>query len=214
VTTWFSCDGPRSARDPYPGAVKSLAAGLTGLVLSVALVLVAFPASSTAAVASKRASLTSTYTCSSPAGTSSSKVVLDTAFPKSVRAGSTVAARRVTASITVPKKFVDFMRQYGVESISGKAVDAKFRVGKKRVGVSDVVLPQTAVPASGGMTLRGVGTAGAFSIGKPGTYAVRIPTAFDAKIMARTRSFGDVAATLSCTLAKGAPDKLGALTVR
>ena len=194
--------------------MKFFVAGLTGLLLSVALVVVAFSAPSTAGVVSKRAPLTTTYSCSSPAGTSSSRVVLDTAFPKSARAGATVPARRVTASITVPKKFVDLMRQYGVESISGKAVDAKFGVGKLRVAVSDVVLPATEVPARGGLTLRGTGTAGAFAIRKPGSYAVRIPAAFDAKVMARTRSFGDVAATLSCTLAKGAPNTLGSLRVR
>ena len=194
--------------------MKSFVAGLTSLVLSVALVVVAFSAPSTAAVASKRASLTSTYSCSSPAGSGSSKVVLDTAFPKSVKAGETVRARRVTASITVPKKFVDFMRQYGVESISGKAVDAKFRVGKLRVAVSDVVLPKTEVPASGGMTLRGIGSVRAFTIAKPGRYVVRIPASFGAKVLAHTRSYGDVAASLSCSLAKGAPSTFGSVRVR
>lgn len=197
---------------PYPGAVKSVVAGAVGLALCVALVVVT--TSTPATAASKRGSFTSTYTCESPGGRSSSEVSLKVGFPRSAEAGAVVPSRRVTASITVPKKFVDLMRRYGVESISGRAVDGRLRVGKKRVAVSDVVLPRTDVPSRGGMTLRGTGTVGSFVIAKPGAYAVRIPAAFDAKITAHTRSSGDVAATLSCTLASGAPSRLGTLTVR
>lgn len=193
---------------PSARLIARLSAGLASGLVAVALV----PA--VPAVAAKGAvTLTSTYTCESPAGSGSSQVRIATSLPGSVKAGSRVKARALQASITVPPELVDYLRQYGVESISGSVKDARYRVGAKKVGLT-TVLPTTPVPASGGMTLRGKGRAGAFSIATPGTYAVRIPASFVAKVTARTRSFGDVRAALTCTLAKGAPSKLGSLKVR
>ena len=61
------------------------------------------------------ASLTTTYSCSSSFGTESADVKLSADFPSSVTSGSTVAARRVGFSVTVPSRFVGYMRQFGVE---------------------------------------------------------------------------------------------------
>ncbi|GAA4119842.1 hypothetical protein GCM10022215_22780 [Nocardioides fonticola] len=192
---------------PHRAAVPALAAATVVAGLAVVPFLGA-PAQAAPA------SLTTTYSCSTSFGTESADVKLSADFPSSVASGSTVAARSVGFSVTVPPRFVGYMRQFGVESVSGRGSKAAYRVGSTKHALRKVKLPKTAVPASGAMVLKGKGVASAFTAPAPGTYAVRVPSSFAATMKATTSSGDSSTIDLDCTLASGAPSKIGTLTVR
>ena len=56
--------------------------------------------------------------------------------------------RQVRVRVVVPAEFVAAMPQYlGVTAISGKATNASYRVGAKKVPLTGLVLPRTQLPA-------------------------------------------------------------------
>lgn len=164
------------------------------------------------------ASLTTTYSCSSSYGGGSSAVTIAVDLPKKVKRGKTIAARTVTASITVPDALVATMRSYGVTAIEGSSSDTTYRVKNKALPISNLVLPRTAVPASGPMILTGSGEASAYQVKrtmKAKKLPVRVPTAFTAQATAYgVPIVGQANVTISCTLDAGAADTIGVVKVR
>lgn len=189
---------------------RTVAPALVSVAAATALVV---PVLSSPAEAAP-ASLATTYSCATGFGTESSDVRLSADFPSAVASGSTVDARRVGFSVTVPPRFVGYLRQFGVKSVSGRGSKASYRVGSAKHPLRKLRLPQTDVPASGAMVLKGKGVASAFTAPSAGSYAVRVPTSFTATMKATTSSGDTQTIDLSCSLAKGAPSRLGTLTVR
>ena len=186
---------------------RGLAAAVTILATAPLLpVLLAGPAQAAPS------SIDTRYRCSSGFGAGSSAVTISADFPSAATSGSAVASRTVRVRITVPKNFVKAMRAYGVDSVSGKASGARYRVGAKKVARRGLRLPAPPVPASGPMVLGGRGTAAGFTAPAPGTYAVRVPLSFDATVVAHLGS-DSIPAQLSCRLADGAPSRISTLTV-
>jgi hypothetical protein len=160
----------------------------------------------------KPASITTSYGCTPfdqypVTGTTSVNL------PAQVAAGRQVPDRRVQVRVVVPAAIVAAMRQYlGVTAISGKATNASYRVGVKKVALTGLVLPRTALPARGSVTLTATGTAKGFRLSNPGTYSVKVPRTF--RLHAANQDGEPIPGTpLSCSLASGAPSKLGTIKV-
>ncbi len=184
-----------------------LATAIVSALVATALVL-----SGPAAVA-KPASITTSYTCATPFGPQTVTGTTSVNLPARVAAGQKVRDRQVQVRVVIPAAFVRAARDYlGITAISGKATDASYRVGAKKVALTGLVLPRTALPASGPLTLEATGTAKGFRIANPGTYAVKVPLSF--RLHAANQDGEPIPGTpLSCSLAPGAPSKLGSIKV-
>ncbi|KAA1425650.1 DUF6801 domain-containing protein [Nocardioides antri] len=177
-------------------------------VLTVLLTLLGSLLVGTAPARAELRVLDTTYACDSSFGGGSSAVRVKVDVPDRVRAGRQVDARRITFRIVVPDELVQQMRDAGVEEVSARSDDAKYRVGTRRVPIRNLTVPPTAVPADGDMVIRGRGRAGAFTIDQAGRYAVKVPRSFTAVVQT-----GILPVSLSCTLADGAPARLSTLRV-
>ncbi|MBZ5733055.1 hypothetical protein K8Z61_00970 [Nocardioides sp. TRM66260-LWL] len=201
----------RSRRTPVralPGLLAVLA-----LVASSLTALTGLTALTTAAAQAATRTVRTTYSCASDFGTQRTAVRISADFPSSVRRGSTVAARRVGFAVTVPKEYVGYLRQFGVRSVSGVGSRSAYRVGSTRHALTGVRLPRTKVPSRGALVLRGGGTAASFRAPAPGRYAVQVPASFRARLTVYTDS-GSNSLDLRCSLVRGAPSRIGTLTVR
>lgn len=159
------------------------------------------------------AAVVTTYDCNSDFGSGSGVVRVSTKLPQSVRVSQRLRSRVVRVSLTLPWELVDELRRNHVRSLEGSSEVTRLRVGKKRLAVRDVTIPRTKVPDEGSMTLRGVGTADAFSIRRAGEYSVRVPRRFAADITARINEYS-ATRTLTCTVTPGASRQLTTLLVR
>jgi hypothetical protein len=161
-------------------------------------------------------SLTTSYSCSAvtPAGTvhGTSKVSISVNLPTQVRRGHLVAARPISLKLTVPANLLSTMRSFGVTALSATG-KASYRVGSKAYPIRNLVIARTAVPASGGMTLKSSATASAFTPMTVGRFAVRVPTKFTSTVTVYGGLANGQHVTETCGLASGAPSKLGTLTV-
>ena len=180
-------------------------------VVALIVATTALVVSGPAAVA-KPASITTSYGCAPfdqypVTGTTSVNL------PAQVTAGRQVPDRQVKVRVTVPAQIVAAMRQYlGVTALSGKATKASYRIGSKKVALTGLVLPETRLPRQGSVTLTATGTAKGFTLSNPGTYAVKVPLSF--RLFAANQDGEPIPGTpLSCTLASGAPSKLGSIKV-
>jgi hypothetical protein len=181
------------------GATTALAAGT---------VLMAAPAAQ-----AKPLSLKSSYTCATALGDQTMAVTIKLDLPTKVKKNAKVADRPVAMTVVVPESLVTPMRDIlGITALSGSASNIKYAVGSTKVPLAKVKIPRTNVPDSGPMTLHAKGIAKGFSIKKPGTYTVTIPKAFT--FNANNQDNQPVPTSpFPCTLASGAPTKLGTLKV-
>ncbi|CAN5403871.1 hypothetical protein BH09ACT12_BH09ACT12_12350 [soil metagenome] len=159
------------------------------------------------------AAVVTSYDCDSDFGSATTSVRVSTRLPRSVRVAQRLGHRVVRVSLTIPEALVDQLRAYGVRAIEGSSDVTRLRVGRQALKVRDVTIPHTPVPDAGSMTLRGIGTADAFSIRRAGEYPVRLPGRLKAHM---TADFGGSSAsgTLACAVTPGAPRRLTSLLVR
>ena len=167
------------------------------------------------AAQAKKASVKTTYTCeASVLGAQDVGVTIKLNLPGKVKKGKPVAQRPVNMTVTLPEGLVSPLRDLlGVEELSGNASKIKYSVGSQKIPLKKVKLAQTPVPDSGSMTLKAKGIAGGFKAPKkPGTYVIKAPTNFTF-----TARDGDGAviggSVFPCSIADGAPVKLGSLNV-
>jgi len=190
----------RATRLAAFGASAALAAGT---------VLVAAPAAQ-----AKPAKLKSSYTCNTVLGATPMDVTIKINLPKKAKKNKKVAQRPVKMTVVLPESLVDPMRDLlGIEALSGSASKIKYTVGKKKVALKKVRIPQTEVPDSGTMTLKAKGVAAGFKAPKkPGKYAVTIPASF---VFNAQNQDGEAvpSSPFTCTVTDGAPTKLGTLKV-
>jgi len=135
-------------------------------------------------------------------------------LPAKAKKGKSVAARPVKLTVVVPESLVTPMRDVlGISALSGSASNIKYRVGSKSVPLTKVNIPKTAVPASGPMVLKAKGVAGGFKAPKKkGKLVVSIPRSFT--FNASNQDGQPVPSSpFDCTLASGAPTKLGSIKV-
>ncbi|HEU5038563.1 MAG TPA: DUF6801 domain-containing protein [Nocardioides sp.] len=181
-------------------------AAAAGLVASTGLV-------ATSTVAASAASVQTQYTCATALGDQTMDVAIRLALPKTVKKNRKVAARPVRMSVVLPEPLVTAMRDVLlITSLSGSASDLTYSVGSKKVPLKNVTIPSTDVPASGAMTLLAKGTAQGFRLRKPGRYVVRAPRAF---MFAADGQDGQPlpGSPFPCTVATGAPTKMGTIRV-
>ena len=177
--------------------------------LAATTVLVAAPAAE-----AKPASLKSRYTCATALGDQTMGVTIRLDLPAKVKKGKKVAARPVRMTVVVPESLVTPMRDLlQIKALSGSASNIKYRVGSKAVPLKNVTIPKTTVPASGPMTLKAKGVAGAFKAPKKkGKLVVTIPRSFT--FNASNQDGQPVPSSpFGCTIASGAPTKLGKIKV-
>ena len=186
-----------------------LAAGGAVAALAATTVLVATPSAE-----ARPATLRSSYSCATALGPQVMKVTIRLNLPPKVKRGKKVAARPVNLTVVVPASLVDPMRDLlGISALSGSASSIRYTVGSKSVPLTKVRIPKTTVPKSGAMVLRAKGVAGAFKAPKKrGRYVVRIPKSF--VFNANNQNGQPVPSSpFTCTVAKGAPTKLGTIRV-
>jgi len=190
----------------------SLSARLGAVGVSTALVAGTVVATASAADA-KPVSLKSSYTCATALGDQAMAVTVKIDLPTKVKRNKAVASRPVKMTVVVPESLVTPMRDVlGISALSGSASDIAYRVGAKKVPLTNVTIPRTDVPASGAMTLKASGTAQGFKLKKPGKYVIRIPGSFT--FNANNQDDQPVPSSpFACTVGEGAPTKLGTLKV-
>ncbi len=152
------------------------------------------------------------YRCSSQYGSGSSRVRIQVTLPDKVAQGVTVPSRRVTFSIRVPQDMVDVLRTYDVESVSARG-SARFTVGSLKRPIRHLHVPDTDVPSSGGMTLKGSGRAASFALNRTGTFTVKVTKALAATATAHGGTFDGQMVDMSCAVRRGQSRTLATLTV-
>ena len=151
------------------------------------------------------------YRCSSSFGGGKTAVHIRVSIPDRIAQGVKVPSRRITFKIKVPADMVDLMRQYHVSSVSGHG-HASYSVGSLVRPIRKLRLPDTPVPDTGGMTLKGHGRAAAFAINQAGTYKVKVTRSLTATATAHTTS-GDFSTDLTCDVRRGESRTLASVEV-
>jgi hypothetical protein len=183
----------------------------TTVALAAGTVLVATP-SADAAVKSVK----SGYTCSTDFGDQKFDITTKMDLPAKVKKGKTVPGKSVKLVAVISSDTADLLRTIQVKYISVTADKTVAHAGKTKIPVAGVHSPKTKVPASGGFTVTSKGKAADFSIKKPGSYAVKIPTKFLFTITQYTDAQPDGSPLLQdapCSVDKGEPTKISTLKV-
>ena len=152
------------------------------------------------------------YRCSSDFGSGASAVRVRVTIPDQVAAGATVPARKIRFSIKVPADMVRVLRQYGVDSVSATG-RAHFTVGSLKRRIRHLRIPDTNVPNSGGMTLKGSGRASSFTLTEAGTYAVKVTKSLTATATAHGGIGDGSSVDLTCSVRRGQSRTLASLQV-
>lgn len=152
------------------------------------------------------------YRCSSPYGGGKTGVRIQVSIPDRIAQGVTVPSRKVTFKIKVPAALVDQLRTYGVDSISGHG-RAHFAVGSLVRPIRKLHLPDTDVPPSGGMTLKGSGRAASFIMNQAGTYKVKVTKSLTATATAHGGLGDGRSVALTCNVRRGESRTLASLEV-
>jgi len=152
------------------------------------------------------------YRCSSSFGGGKTGVRIQVSIPDRIAQGVTVPSRRVTFKIKVPAELVDALRQYHVDSISGRG-HASYSVGSLVRPIRKLRLPDTPVPASGGMTLKGHGRAAEFAINQAGTYRVKVTRSLTATATVHGGLGDGMSADLTCNVRRGESRTLASVEV-
>lgn len=151
------------------------------------------------------------YDCDSAVGGGPTEVAVRVSLPRTVTAGTKMAARPWDVTVVVPEELTAELRERGVEEVSARSDDATYEVGPRTRRLRDVVLPPTVVPGEGLLILEGQGQAQAVRLKKVDTYPVRVPEAFSARLSFVGETEGET--DLSCTLAEGARAKIATVRV-
>lgn len=203
------------ARAPYPGPVRTPLLGALALTLPVLPLLALGPAGPAGAADDQDArvvELRTVYTCEALGESGATEVFVRTQLPRTVTAGTKMAARPIDLTIVVPEEMVQTMRDVGVERVSGESHDATYRVGRITRDIRDLRLPTTEVPPPGElMVLEGQGTAQAVRLERVDTYPVKLPKAFTADVDVEGQFSTTV--ELACSLAEGERSKIGSVRV-
>lgn len=186
-------------------------------VLLALPVLAAVTAPSPAAGAAR--SVTTTYDCAAPVLLGSIegplRVTVHARFPRRVDVGERILARSVALDAAVPPEVVDQLRWRGITWVSAQTAptgrSVSYRVGDRVRPVVAFSVGRRDVPASGGMALRGRGVAAGVRFRTPGTRAVKVPLSF--RVLGHTSSSLVSELPITCTLAEGAPERLGRIRV-
>lgn len=181
-------------------------------VLSVLLSFVGSLLVGAAPVHATEVDTTIDYRCSSDFGSGNSGVRIQVSIPDVAFQGVTVPSRRVSFKIRVPADMVDLMRQYGVDSISATG-RAHYTIGTLKKPIRHLRMPETQVPSTGGMTLKGSGRAASFAINQPGTYAVKVTRTLTATATVHGGIGDGMSADLTCNVRRGESRKLASLRV-
>mgnify|MGYP000846860412 CR=1 FL=1 len=156
------------------------------------------------------ASAATSYTCTSIEGPATSDATVKLNLPKTVKAGSTVAARAFKMSVVLPSELVDTLRFFGITSLSATASKLGYSVGSTKVAVKNGKVKPTPVPASGPMKLVLKGQSAAFKAPAAGKHKVTTPKSFTLTLTNQDGSpLGD---PVPCKRVKGATSKLTTLT--
>ena len=121
---------------------------LLALALLAAL-LVTVRVAPEAEAAGRKAVLDTAYVCDFGQGSGVIDVTVKVRLPRKAAAGSTLAQRRIKVSLVLPADTVASLRQFGVESVEGRADRARLRVGPARPAVRGLRVPRTDLPESG-----------------------------------------------------------------
>jgi hypothetical protein len=156
------------------------------------------------------ASAKTTYTCNTINGPATSDATVKLSLPKTVKAGSTVAARAFKMSVVLPSELVDTLRFFGITSISAEATKLGYSVGSTKVPVSDAKVRSTKVPASGPMKLTLKGKSAAFKAPAAGKHVVTTPKSFTLTI--KDQNGNPLGEPVPCKRNKGATSELTTLT--
>lgn len=151
------------------------------------------------------------YTCTTDLGPQTVTVTPTTKLPKTTKAGKKVPAKKVTMKVVLSEGLTNGLRSLGVTSLSGEATGAKIKVGTVKVALEDVAFKDTAVPASGPMTVKAVGTTAAFTPKKAGTLKIVAPKKF--KFSSAIQGGQALTTNAPCT-ADGKPATIGTLKVK
>lgn len=172
-------------------------------------------------------SLTTSYSCtaSTAAGTFGPETASGTIsvnLPRQIGVGTRLRARPITITVDIPEAMVDQMRDYNIDSFQGSSDDASYRLKRRGIPVvkrpiNDLVLPETQVPATGGMTVVGTGTAAGYTFQRTGRWSVLVPKSFTANGTVHAAGpfppAGNYNADISCTLASGAEARIATIRV-
>ena len=152
------------------------------------------------------------YRCSSDYGSGSSAVRIQVMIPDRIAQGVTVPGRKVRFRIRVPRELVRMMRSYGVTSVSATG-RAHYTIGTLKRPIRHLHIPDTVVPPSGAMTLKGSGRAASFAISQAGTYKVKVTKSLTATATAHGGAFGGSSVGMSCSVRRGESRTLATLQV-
>lgn len=147
------------------------------------------------------------YRCTSMdvGGSSAVRILAD--IPDRIAQGVTVPARRVRFRITVPRQLVAMLRDSGVSSVSAKG-RGHYTIGTLERPIRHLHVPETDVPASGPMILKGAGRAASFAINRPGTVKVKVTRTLTATAIADGTPIA-----LSCAVRRGQSRTLATVEV-
>jgi hypothetical protein len=151
------------------------------------------------------------YTCATSLGDQVVTVTTKVAFPAKAAKGTTVAAKKVTLTVTLSEGLTTGLRGLGVTSLSGSAEKVKAKVGTIKVPLKNVAFKDQKVPASGSMKIKAKGTTASFKLKKPGTYAISIPKRF--VFSAQDQNGNALISDSSCALNAGEKSGIGSIKV-
>jgi hypothetical protein len=166
----------------------------------------------TSANAAKAAPLATTYSCSTPLGDLELPVTLSTTLPTSAKANKTIPAKTVTIGVTVGADLVGAASGLLGATGLGGSVAGDILAGKTKVGMTGTMPTTDIVDPFAALEMAGTGKTKAFKLAKAGTYVVKAPKTIT---FTPTNQDGEpLIGPMPCTLANGAPSKLGSIKVK
>lgn len=156
--------------------------------------------------------LTLDYDCEALGESGVAEVFARMQLPRTVRAGTKMAARTLDLTIVVPEQLVQTMREAGVERISGESRGATYSVGPHIRRIRDLQLPLTDVPPPDElMVVQAQGVAQAVRLEETRTEPVRLPGELTAEVDLEGAASATV--DLACSLVQGERRKIGSVKV-
>lgn len=203
----------RRYADAGPGTYPSpMSRRATGFAITVLLTSVVSLLAGTTPAHATEVDRTIGYRCDSDYGSGASDVRIKVTIPDTAFQGVEVPSRKVVFKIEVPAEMVAMLQDYGVDSVSAVG-RAHYTIGTLKKPIRHLRVPETEVPASGGMTLRGTGRAASFTINQPGTYAVKVTRTLTATATAHGTPLGDLSTDLTCNVRRGESRRLASIEV-
>jgi hypothetical protein len=181
-------------------AARTAVAGVTTALAASALV-------GATGVAAHAETGTASYNCTTPLSP-------DQVIPVSVSVGADLSALPplptgfaapagslpVDVTVTIPEAVVTGLKQKGINALGLKDSDVKLPFGTAAVPLDGVEAAQTALPATGDMTIPVEATNGEFKLPDPGNIPVKMPASF-----LTTADTNLVPLALTCTISGDQP---------